>query len=95
MSTHPEPVFIPGELAAIAHASEPHLIGQQVQILDIRYQTWPCGADFFWTGWGCRIGVISTTGTEWWSEMSLKKLPGAQPGQWIEAFKPSLLGVSA
>lgn len=91
----PEPIFVPGELAEIVYACEPHLIGHQVQVFDIQYKTWTCSNNLFWTGWGCRIGVTGSIGTDWWAEVCLKKLPGSQPGQWIEAFKPSLLGVPA
>ena len=86
----PEPIFIPGEPATITHSADPDLVGLQVQVLDIDYRTWPCGDDFFWTGWGCRLSV-TCCGTDWWSEVCLKKLPGNTPGQWKEVFAPSEL----
>lgn len=91
----PDPIFVPGERAVIAYSSEPGLVGLQVEVLEIHYQTWPCGDGYMWTGWGCRLDVTAANGISWWSELSLKKLPPNSPGQWLQEFKPSLLGVPA
>lgn len=87
----PDPIFMPGEPARIAFATQPDLVGLQVEVLDISYRTWSCGDDFFWTGWGCRLSVESC-GTTWWSEKCLKKLPGNTAGQWLKEFIPTELG---
>lgn len=77
----PDPQFVPGELVVIAHCSDPQLVGMRAMVLEIHFQTWDCGEDTYWSGWGCRLDVASNIGA-WWSEVSLKRLPPQTPARW-------------
>lgn len=77
----PEPRFVPGELVVIAHSSDPQLIGMRATVQEIHFQTWDCGDDMFWSGWGCRLDIGSPIGN-WWSEVSLERLPPKTPATW-------------